>query len=153
MAPAKPRGRLSLRPMIPPFLPRRLAAGLLLVSSAGWAALGEPLPAGAPAVPSGPYTVLSQRTDSGTEVREYAGAGGVVFAVTWSGPFMPDLRSLLGPHFAAFEQHAASVGRASAVSLQGPDLVLQSGGRMGAFRGRAWLPRQLPAGVDPRALP
>ena len=33
------------------------------------------------------------------------------------------------------------------------DLVIVSAGRMGAFHGQAWLPRQLPAGFDPRTLP
>lgn len=139
---------------------RCLAAALLAASGTCWATLGEPMvaPAGATTEsaqsPSGArYTVLARRLDSGTEVREYANADGVVFAVSWNGPFLPDLRSLLGSNFAALEQHAAGAGRASAVSIQTPQLTLLSGGRMGAFRGRAWLPRQLPAGMDPRALP
>jgi hypothetical protein len=140
----------------PPF--RRCLAAVLLAAAGGscWAALGERLPAGgadATAAAGPTYSITTRRTDAGTEVREFADARGVVFAVSWSGPFMPDLKSLLGTHFAAFEQHATSVGRSSAVSIQNADLVLQSGGRMGAFRGRAWLPRQLPAGVDPRTLP
>jgi hypothetical protein len=136
-----------------------LTAAVLAISGTSWAALGEPMapPAGAssesPQTAGARYAMQARRLDSGTEVREYANAEGIVFAVTWNGPFMPDLRSLLGSHFAALEQHAASAGRASAVSMQTPDLTLLSGGRMGAFRGRAWLPRQLPAGLDPRALP
>jgi hypothetical protein len=139
---------------------RCLAAALLAASGTCWATLGEPMaaPAGATSEsahsPGGArYTVLANRLDSGTEVREYANAQGIVFAVSWNGPFLLDLRSLLGSHFAALEQHSAGAGRASAVSIQTPELTLLSGGRMGAFRGRAWLPRQLPAGVDPRALP
>ena len=137
---------------------RCLAAALLAASGTCWATLGEPMaaPAGATSEsaqsPGGArYTVLASRLDSGTEVREYANAQGIVFAVSWSGPFLPDLRSLLGSSFAALEQHAAGAGRASAVSIQTPELTLLSGGRMGAFPGRAWLPRHLPPGLDPRA--
>ena len=139
---------------------RCLAAALLAASGTCWATLGEPM--AAPAGVSGEsaqgptgarYTALARRLDSGTEVREYANAEGIVFAVSWNGPFLPDLRALLGSHFSALEQHASGAGRASAVSIQNPELTLLSGGRMGAFRGRAWLPRQLPAGLDPRTLP
>ena len=139
---------------------RCLAAALLAASGTCWATLGEPMAASAVAAgesaqsPGGArYTVMASRLDSGTEVREYANADGVVFAVSWNGPFLPDLRSLLGSHFSALERHAAGAGRASAVSIHTPELTLLSGGRMGAFRGRAWLPRQLPAGMDPRVLP
>lgn len=136
-----------------------LAAALLAASGACWATLGEPMAAAGVAGESARtaagtrYTVLARRLDSGTEVREYANADGIVFAVSWNGPFLPDLRALLGSNFAALEQHAAGAGRASAVSIHNPELTLLSGGRMGAFRGRAWLPRQLPAGLDPRTLP
>ena len=140
-----------------------LAAALVAASGAAWSALGQPAPAlGAPSsatavaaqtAAGARYTVHTRRLDTGTEVREYADAGGTVFAVAWSGPFLPDLRALLGTHFAAMEQHAATAPRSSAVHLQRADLVLQLGGRMGAFRGRAWLPTQLPAGFDPRELP
>jgi hypothetical protein len=139
---------------------RWLAAALLAASGTCWAALGEPMAPAAGAssesaqtAAGARYTVLARRLDSGTEVREYANAEGTVFAVSWNGPFLPDLRALLGSHFVALEQHAAGTGRASAVSIHNPELTLLSGGRMGAFRGRAWLPRQLPAGLDPRTLP
>ncbi|WP_082522116.1 DUF2844 domain-containing protein [Ramlibacter sp. Leaf400] len=148
-----------------PSLPTRrcLAAALVAASGSCWAALGEPAAAlarvaGTTSVtaqtPAGArYTQLTRRLESGTEVREYADAAGTVFAVSWSGPFLPDLRALLGTHFAALEEHASGVGRASAVSIQRPEVAILSGGRMGAFQGRAWLPRQLPAGFDPRAVP
>jgi hypothetical protein len=76
-----------------------------------------------------------------------------VFAVTWSGPFLPDLRSLLGTHFQTLEQQQAAGASRSAVVVRRDDLVLVSAGRMGAFEGRAWLPRLLPAGFDPGQLP
>jgi hypothetical protein len=45
------------------------------------------------------YTVHEITLPTGTLVRQYVSSAGVVFAVTWSGPFMPDLRQLMGPHF------------------------------------------------------
>ncbi|TFZ00505.1 DUF2844 domain-containing protein [Ramlibacter henchirensis] len=141
---------------------RCLAAALVAAGGSCWAALGDPSASVAngagvssarvQTAAGASYTQLTRRLESGTEVREYADAGGTVFAVSWSGPFLPDLRALLGPHFAALEQHSAVAGRSSAVSISRPDVAIISAGRMGAFQGRAWLPRQLPAGLDPRTL-
>ena len=61
---------------------------------------------------------------------------------------MPDLEPLLGSHYAAFRQAASRTGRRrSAVVLRAEDLVVESGGHMRAFRGRAYLP-----GLVPREL-
>jgi GMP synthase-like glutamine amidotransferase len=47
--------------------------------------------------------------------------------------------------------HAAKARRAgrSQLSLKQSDLVIVSGGHMGAFEGHAWLPAKLPAGFNP----
>jgi hypothetical protein len=96
------------------------------------------------------YTDVEKRLASGTVVHEYVDAQGTVFAVSWSGPFMPDLKELLGSHFGAL---TAQANRARAgqhkLSLKQSDLVIVSGGRMGAFRGQAWLPDRLPMGFKP----
>lgn len=90
------------------------------------------------------YTDVARALKSGTVVHEFADASGAVFAVTWSGPFKPDLKELLGRHFGALGQ--AAQGATSA------DLVVQSGGHMGAFEGRAWIPSRLPAGFDTQEM-
>ena len=107
------------------------------------------------ATPAGaPYRQQVTQLDSGTTVREFIDARGTVFAVSWSGPFLPDLRELLGEHFADLRQsELGGKGRSGSVSISRPDLMLVSAGHMGAFQGRAWLPGQLPAGFDPRTLP
>lgn len=140
---------------------RLLAASLLAAAGASWAGLGGQSSAvtlaGAQSTvlqtPSGSsYTHVQRQLDSGTTVHEYVDASGTVFAVAWSGPFLPDLRELLGRHFAALTaQEAAARGR-GAVKVQQPGLVIVSAGRMGAFQGRAWLPQMLPAGFDPQWL-
>jgi len=100
------------------------------------------------------YTVTTSTLDSGTVVREYASGAGVVFGVTWRGPIMPDLQTLLGSHFSTMTTAAAARPRAghSSLNVSGDDIVIQSGGHMRAYRGKAWIPSTLPAGFDLSAL-
>ena len=100
------------------------------------------------------YTDLKRTLDSGTEVHEFLNARGTVFAVSWSGPFLPDLKELLGSHFQTLRDHVNqhAGGARSQVRLQQDDLVIFSGGRPGAFEGRAWIPSLLPAGFDTAAV-
>ena len=98
------------------------------------------------------YTDVERKLDSGTTIHEYLDAGGTVFAVSWSGPFLPDLRAILGRHFDTLVAHAAGrpgAGR-SALRLERADVVIISGGHMRAFEGRAWLPA---AAEEVRPLP
>jgi hypothetical protein len=97
------------------------------------------------------YTDVEKILESGTVVHEYVDASGTVFAVSWAGPFLPDLKEILGSHFNALVTHAnksAKAGR-SQLALRQSDLVIVSGGHMGSFEGRAWLPAKLPAGFEP----
>jgi len=95
------------------------------------------------------YTVKESTLDSGTVVREYVGADGVVFAVSWNGPFLPDLRTLLGSRFATMTAatQARPTGGRGQLRIDNDDVVIESGGHMRAWSGRAWLPGALPAGV------
>jgi hypothetical protein len=100
---------------------------------------------------TGRHTVHEILVPGGTVVREYVSAEGVVFAVTWSGPFRPDLRQLLGAYFdeftdAAREAKSRHAGRAPLV-IERPDLVVHMGGRSRAFVGRAFVPSLVPADV------
>lgn len=100
-----------------------------------------------------PYTVNTTTLTGGTVVREYLASNGNVFAVAWQGPQVPELDTLLGTYFPGYVQ-SLNTARAAhgtgfgAASVQSSDLVVQSGGHMGAFAGRAWLPPALPAGVS-----
>ena len=99
------------------------------------------------------YSVRSTTLDTGTTVREYV-AGGRVFAVTWDGPMLPDLKALLGKYFDAMvaeSQKAPRAGR-SRIGVNLPAVVINSGGHMRAFEGSAWIPAQLPAGFTPDDL-
>jgi hypothetical protein len=92
-----------------------------------------------------------ETTDAnGIVVRDYVDSNGDVYAVSWRGPAMADVRSLLGAYFETFRQGAsASVGDAglhTARVAQG-DLVVENRVRLREFSGRAWLVSALPPGV------
>jgi hypothetical protein len=89
----------------------------------------------------------------GTLVREFVAPSGLVFGVAWEGPNMPDLEALLGSHYAAFRQAVIASGRRrAAVVLRTGDLVVESGGHMRAFRGRAYLPELVPPELGPAVV-
>ncbi|MRW86539.1 DUF2844 domain-containing protein [Pseudoduganella sp. FT26W] len=96
------------------------------------------------------YTVSQSTLDSGTIVREYTDANGVVFAVSWNGPTLPDLRTLLGDKFTAMTSNAEKRPKAghSQLAVNQSDVVIVSNGHMRAFAGQAWIPSALPAGFD-----
>lgn len=99
-----------------------------------------------------PYTVNQTSLPSGSVVREYIAAG-TVFAIAWQGAQMPPLNTLLGAYFPSYKQGLVAL-RATRTSYYGPssveqaNLVVQSGGHMGSFTGRAYLPQALPQGVS-----
>ncbi len=102
------------------------------------------------------YTVHEIRMGTGTLVREYVASTGSVFAVTWRGPFLPDLRQLLGPYF---EQYAQAVKTARArgtghhpLLIEERGLVVYLGGRPRAFSGKAYLAELMPSGVRADAI-
>ena len=95
-------------------------------------------------------TVHELRLADGSSIREFVNAQGLVYAVAWSTRLKPDFSYLLGTHAAEFEAgvaaSASAPGLKRSVAVERGDLVVHSGGRMGAFVGKAWLKSQLPAG-------
>jgi len=97
------------------------------------------------------YMVHEIQGANGTVVREFVTAEGKVFAVAWHGPWMPDLRQILGNHFDQFAHAAQSqsnlrIGRRP-LTINQPGLVVQNGGHLRAFAGKAYVPDMLPSGV------
>ncbi|HXN97846.1 MAG TPA: DUF2844 domain-containing protein [Candidatus Acidoferrales bacterium] len=97
------------------------------------------------------YTVHEIQGASGTGVREYVSSEGKVFAVAWQGPYLPDMRQLLG---SSFEQYAqAAKAQRSTRMRRGPRLIEEPGlsvemsGHPRSFSGRAYIPGMLPQGV------
>lgn len=101
---------------------------------------------------SGLYATHVTQLKSGTVVREFSNSMGVVFAVSWQGPVLPDLTELLGGHFKTFktatEQTRASGRRGGSMGLVRDDLVVSSNGRMRDFFGYAYAPELIPTGVN-----
>lgn len=87
---------------------------------------------------------------SGLRVREYLTRDGTVFAVAWRGPVFPDLARLLG---SSFKEYAAALAASAhpglhrSVRVASSALVVESGGHLRAYAGRAYLPARVPAGV------
>jgi hypothetical protein len=86
---------------------------------------------------------------SGIVVHEYVAPGGAVYAITWRGPRMPDLRELLGPYFAQLARRDARQRSGHhRLTVTGSDLEIRASGHRRTFAGRAWVPSLVPAGVD-----
>jgi Protein of unknown function (DUF2844) len=99
------------------------------------------------------YTVHEIQGASGTVVREYFSSQGIVFAVSWHGPWLPDMRQIMGSYFEPYAQAVQShrdgslrLGR-SPIMIQQPGLMVQSGGHPRSFAGKAYIPDMLPANV------
>ena len=135
-----------------------LVAACLIAAPAARAALGEHVDSGAGDAPhlaavshassvQGPFTVHTISLPSGTVVREYVAANGIVFGVAWDGPTLPDLKTTLGAAFDRFANASPTRG-AGPLAVSDNDLVVYSSGHLRAFSGHAYLPQALPAGVD-----
>ena len=84
-------------------------------------------------------------TAGGLQVSEYLSASGKIFAVSWRGPGIPDLRQLLGSYYGQFAQAASAPHyNLHHLSVQTPEVVVQSSGHTRSFFGRAWVPSLLP---------
>jgi hypothetical protein len=100
---------------------------------------------------SASWSVNTSTQGNGAVIREYLDSGGTVFAVSWRGPRIASLDTLLGSYFPAWEKalaaaQAARGGGYGPVSVRQSGLVVESGGHMGLLTGRAWLPTALPPG-------
>lgn len=97
----------------------------------------------------GNYREHEIQLPSGTLIKEYSGLDGNVFAVTWSGPFMPNLRQMLGRYFDTYVTAAkTTLGDHRHLHIEQGDLVVEASGHAHAFSGRAYLPASVPSGVS-----
>jgi hypothetical protein len=95
------------------------------------------------------YVIHELHSSTGSVVREFVSPSGRVFAIAWQAPSLPDLRQLLGPYFDEFQKAAALSHKPAHAPLfvEHSGLVVQLGGHMRSFTGRAYLPDQLPSGT------
>lgn len=139
---------------------------ILMTCSSVWAVLGgssgtlevdhQPLSGQTRTIP-GPDFSVHELTTPDLVVREYISGQGKVFGVSWTGRRSPDLPVLFGSYFEQYE--AASAERNARRSplrgvtqVETSDLVVETGGPMGAIWGRAYLPNFLPPGVTKEAI-
>jgi hypothetical protein len=131
-------------------------SGLSFAAPPARAALGDaasaPASASTRSLAGEAARVVTWLDESGATVNEYvANATGTVFAYTWEGPAQPRLDTLLGSYAtewrsAAAALHAAGRDDLHGARVDGAHVVVETGGHMRAYVGRAWLPAALPAG-------
>lgn len=95
------------------------------------------------------FTMHEIESSSGILLHEYVGPEGKVFAVTWRGPGIPDMRQLLGSYYGLVQQ-AASAPHSNHhhFSVRTPLVVVESSAHLRTFMGRAWAPALLPQSVS-----
>jgi hypothetical protein len=135
-----------------------VVTGAFASPTSAWASLGQDVASveddrvemhGSRSITAAPdYAVHEIQAATGTVVREFVLPDGTVFAIAWQGPFIPNLRQLLGTYFEAFSR-AAQTQKAhrpghGPLRVETPDFVVEAGGHMRAFFGRAYLPELLP---------
>jgi hypothetical protein len=102
------------------------------------------------------YTVRSVELNSTTRVQEYLTSTGVVFALSWRGPVLPDLNVLLGSSFPSFNSEAQkariSGKRGGALAISANGLTVVSAGHMRDYYGYAYLEALVPPDVDIQSL-
>jgi len=95
------------------------------------------------------YSVQQIMGADRTVVREYVSPDGRVFGISWQGPTLPNLEQLLGSYYAPWQQAARSpTRRRGPLVLRTEQLVVESGGHMRSFHGRAYLPGLVPTNVS-----
>jgi hypothetical protein len=138
---------------------RALSCALALLPGIASAALGETatsvrgdtvrLKASLRVTSAATYTTHELTLPTGTIVREYLSAGGTVFAVSWRGPFKPDLPALLGRYFDTYASAPRSAGSSrSRLAIDQGNLVVRAGGHQRAFVGLAYVPQLMPQGLS-----
>jgi hypothetical protein len=102
------------------------------------------------------YSIQEIQAATGVTVREYVSSSGKVFAVAWHGPWPPQMQQLLGTYFDQYMQAVKAQASAHTARrpllIEQPGLVVESGGHMRSFSGRAYIPDMLPQGVSAEAI-
>jgi hypothetical protein len=102
------------------------------------------------------FTIHEVQSSTGIAIREYVSPSGKVFAVAWNGPWMPDLRQLLGDYFDRFQRGADAARRSrrgrGPLHVDDGELVAQISGHARAFSGVVTVPRLTPTGMRADAI-
>ena len=137
-------------------------AMLTFAAAPAWAVLGGSvdsvqadqarLEAKARIVPLPGYIVHEISRGDGTTIKEFVSPLGTVFGISWKGPTMPDLTPLLGTYYSEFHQAVAGRRHRGPVVVRTKDLVVESGGHLRAFYGRAYVTSLIPNTLSPAVV-
>ena len=101
---------------------------------------------------NGNFNVHQMQGPEGTVVDEYVSSTGTVFGVAWHGHFVPDMQQIMGTYFdqysAALQSQEKHYGHRP-LNIKQTGLVVQTGGHMRFYFGRAYIPSLLPEGFSP----
>ena len=100
--------------------------------------------------PQSTYTIYIQNISPDLVIKEYVSNSGNIFGVAWKGSTLPNFQVLLGNYYSNYL--SAQQKNPRLVFLRDDNLDLESGGMMGGYIGRAYLPKQIPAGVSPTVI-
>ena len=102
---------------------------------------------------------------AGVKVRQYVSPSGSVFGLAWNGPHHPDLSVLLGGYHSEFkksleshQERLSKQGRSRghhgprSQRLHSENIRISMSGHLRSFRGSAYVPSLLPAGVSPHEI-
>jgi len=91
----------------------------------------------------------------GTVVKEFVSPAGLIFAVAWQAPRMPNLQQLLGSNVTELQAVLHSRTRRHSggpLIVRKDKLVFVSGGHLRSFHGYAYVPGLVPDNVSPERL-
>ncbi len=100
------------------------------------------------------YSVQEITAANGVVVHEYVSSSGVIFAVSWSGPTIPNLQQTLGTYFAQYQAAEASQRTTGLraghhhLAISTPSLVVHAGGHMRQHFGLAYVPSLVPQNLS-----
>jgi hypothetical protein len=97
------------------------------------------------------YKVHQLTSANGTIIREYVSPKGLVFGVTWQGPFMPSMQQLLGSYVTNLQTASPAqthIRHLRGLTVKTNDFVFVSGGHMRFWKGNAYVPSLIPNNVS-----
>ena len=97
------------------------------------------------------YNLHQITLKDGGVIKEFVSPAGMVFGISWTGPFAPNLQQLLGTYLTHYQQGQVvqHVPRRM-ITIHGDNFVYTSSGTMRNFRGRAYVPGLVPAKISRR---
>jgi hypothetical protein len=140
-----------------------IAAAVLLGTAPAWAALGDyensvaldqaQVHGTMRKVTRQGYHIQEITAPNNTTIREYVSPEGRVFGLSWESFTIPNLEQLLGSYYGQYREILQSQKRHRGPMIVRTDqFVVVSAGHMRAFRGRAYAPALIPAGVTAKEV-